>query len=130
MSKILKVDEDKLLKLFTEWHVDEETDTVEAMDYANRLLARIKDECSADMVVKEPDGLHAKRRVAADRAFENFDFEVNVEAFNGWEISAGGCLWTRAVFLENDVVGEPSLKETFVVIFEPNNDVIEDTRSE
>lgn len=59
------------------------------------------------------------RRIAADAAYEDFDFDSPVAAANGWEYDSAGLggsdVWRRTVFLEME--GRDSRAVTFTVKF-------------
>lgn len=58
------------------------------------------------------------RREAAERAFENWEFPLPVEATSGWDCSTLGDVasWDRSVFLQNEFGGD-SVKVSFGVRF-------------
>jgi len=66
-------------------------------------------------------GLDARRRFAAQCAFEAYDFDFEVAECGGWEFDGSGT-FRRPVFVEQ---GQgPSKKITFYVEFKPNSEEI------
>lgn len=67
------------------------------------------------------DKIEDDRRLAADAAFEDYDFSpLSFEASSGWEhaTGAGEAEWTRPAFLQDpETPDADSLKATFVVRF-------------
>ena len=45
----LTIDLKKALRLFTDWHVDEYVDRIEARNYGKRLITRLKKEAKVDL---------------------------------------------------------------------------------
>ena len=86
------------------------------------------------MVVVESRELDARRSVAAEAAYEDFDFGTRtVEGANGWERSVGGsestpddATYKRIVFLSGDDDGADSDAVTFAVRFRPTSDDVYD----
>lgn len=75
--------------------------------------------------------MNQERKNVSDRAFVAYDFGdgVEVEDANGWEYTSAGTEWVRAVFVrqpEEDDLGQPSTKLTFVVRFKPGTAEIEE----
>ena len=70
--------------------------------------------------------LESSRRIAAQAAFEHFDFgEEEVCATNGWEYMTPGADWHRTIFLDRG--SEDSEKAIFTVVFESDSDRITNT---
>jgi hypothetical protein len=60
--------------------------------------------------------LETARSANAQARFEDYDFQAEVAAFDGWEYYSPGKEWTRAVYLETEEEG-PSQRVYFTVVF-------------